>query len=102
MTYACPAWEFAAEIHLLKLQRLQNKVLCTIDNFPKAHIGSRYACSFQCSVRLRLHNVMQKTSRDLHNHESENVHNIGQGETPQKKNKRLKLGGGHLYDYSSV
>jgi hypothetical protein len=26
MTYACPAWEFAAESHLLKLQRLQNKV----------------------------------------------------------------------------
>jgi hypothetical protein len=24
MTYACPAWEFVAEFHLLKLQRLQN------------------------------------------------------------------------------
>jgi hypothetical protein len=35
MTYACPAWEFAAECHLLKLQRLQNKVLRTIDNFSK-------------------------------------------------------------------
>jgi hypothetical protein len=30
MTYACLAWEFAAEYHLLKLQRLQNKVLRTI------------------------------------------------------------------------
>jgi hypothetical protein len=35
MTYACPAWEFAVENHLLKLQRLQNKVLRTIGNFPK-------------------------------------------------------------------
>jgi hypothetical protein len=35
MTYACPAWEFAAESHLLKLQRLQNEVLRTIGNFPK-------------------------------------------------------------------
>jgi hypothetical protein len=35
MTYACPAWEFAAECHLLKLQRLQNKVLRTIGNFPQ-------------------------------------------------------------------
>jgi hypothetical protein len=26
MTYACPAWEFAAGIHLLKLQCLQNRV----------------------------------------------------------------------------
>jgi hypothetical protein len=25
MTYASPAWEFAANTHLLKLQRLQNK-----------------------------------------------------------------------------
>jgi hypothetical protein len=25
MTYVFPAWEFAADTHLLKLQRLQNK-----------------------------------------------------------------------------
>jgi hypothetical protein len=35
MTYACAAWEFAAETHLLKLQRLQNKVLRTIGNLPR-------------------------------------------------------------------
>jgi hypothetical protein len=29
MTYACPAWEFAADTHL------QNKVLRTIGNFPR-------------------------------------------------------------------
>jgi hypothetical protein len=34
MTYACLAWEFAADNHLLKLQRQQNKVLRTIGNFP--------------------------------------------------------------------
>jgi hypothetical protein len=38
----------------------------------------------------------------IHNHENENVRNIGQGETPHRKHKRLKLGGGHLYDRSSV
>jgi hypothetical protein len=27
MTHACPAWEFAAEAHILKLQSLQNRVL---------------------------------------------------------------------------
>jgi hypothetical protein len=42
---------------------------------------------------------MQKTSR---NHENENVRNIGQGETPHRKHKRLKHGGGNLYDRSSV
>jgi hypothetical protein len=35
MTYAYPAWEFAADNHLLKLQRLENKVLRTIGNFPR-------------------------------------------------------------------
>jgi hypothetical protein len=35
MTYACPACEFTADIHLMKLQRLQNKVLRTIGNFPR-------------------------------------------------------------------
>jgi hypothetical protein len=35
MIYASPAWEFAANTHLLKLQRLQNKVLHTIGNFPR-------------------------------------------------------------------
>jgi hypothetical protein len=35
MTHAFPAWEFAADNHLLKLQRLQNKVLRTIGNLPR-------------------------------------------------------------------
>jgi hypothetical protein len=65
MTYACPAWEFGAEIHLLKLQRLQNKVL----QFSKAHFGSIDACSFQSSVRLLLHNeVIQKKTEIIRNH----------------------------------
>jgi hypothetical protein len=33
-TYACLAWELVA-LDILKLQRLQNKVLCTIGNFPR-------------------------------------------------------------------
>jgi hypothetical protein len=35
MTYASPAWEFAADTHLTILQRLQNKVLRTIGNLPR-------------------------------------------------------------------
>jgi hypothetical protein len=35
MTDAFPAWELATHIHLLKLQRLQNKVHPTIGNFPR-------------------------------------------------------------------
>jgi len=32
LTYACPAWEFAADSYLSKLQQLQNKVLRTTGN----------------------------------------------------------------------
>jgi hypothetical protein len=35
MTYDSPAWEFATDTHLIKLQRLQNKVLRTIGSFPR-------------------------------------------------------------------
>jgi hypothetical protein len=33
----------------------------------------------------------------IRNHENENVRNIAQRETPHRKHKRLKLGGGQLY-----
>jgi hypothetical protein len=36
MTYACPAWEFAADSHLLKLYRLQNEFLRATGNLPKS------------------------------------------------------------------
>jgi hypothetical protein len=35
MTYAYFVWKFAADSHLFKLQRLQNKVLQTTGNFPR-------------------------------------------------------------------
>jgi hypothetical protein len=35
LTYACPAWEFAADRHLSKLQRMQNKDLRTTCNLPR-------------------------------------------------------------------
>jgi hypothetical protein len=35
MPYACSVWEFAADIYLLKLQSMQNKVLRTTGNFTR-------------------------------------------------------------------
>jgi hypothetical protein len=34
-TYACFAWEYAADVHLLKLQRLQNRVLSAPGNLDR-------------------------------------------------------------------
>jgi hypothetical protein len=35
MTYACPTWGHVVNVHVLKLQRLQNRVLCTIENLDR-------------------------------------------------------------------
>jgi hypothetical protein len=83
MTYACPAWEFAAETHLLKFQRLQNNVLRTTGKLQRSTPVRDFHIAFQ-------------------DHENENVRYIGQGEVRHRKYKRLKLGGGHVYDRSSV
>jgi hypothetical protein len=44
----------------------------------------------------------QQAEVQNHENENENVRYIGQGEAPHRKYKRLKLGGGHVYDCSSV
>jgi hypothetical protein len=38
----------------------------------------------------------------IKNHDNENVRNIGKGEAPHRKYKRLKLGGGQVYDLSTA
>jgi hypothetical protein len=103
MTYACPTWEFQAETYLLKLQRIQNKVLRTIGNLPRSTLVHDIHVAFQSPyVYDFITKLCRRQAEIIHNHENENVHNIEQGETPHRKHKRLKLGGGHLYDRSSV
>jgi hypothetical protein len=81
MTYACPALEFAADNHLLKLQRLQNKVLHTIGNFRRRTPVREMHMSFPLSY---VYDYMTKLCRQqaeiILNHDNENVRNIGQGE----------------------
>jgi hypothetical protein len=103
MTYACPASEFAAETHLLKLQRLQSKVLRTIGNFARRSSVRDKHVAFQVPyVYDYITKLCRRQAEIIHNHENENVHNIGQGETPHRKLMRLKLGAGYMYDRSSV
>jgi hypothetical protein len=103
MTYACRAWEFAAETYLLKLQRLQNKGLLNIGNLPRCTLVCDMHVALQISyVYDYITKLCRRQAEIIQNHENENVNNIGQGETSHRKHKRLKLGGGHLYDRSSV
>jgi hypothetical protein len=103
MTYACPAWEFAAEGHPLKLQRLQNKVLRTIGNFPRCTSVRDLHKAFHIPyVYDYITNSCRQQAEVIQNHENGNVRYIEQGEARHRKYKRLNLGGGHVYDCSSV
>jgi hypothetical protein len=99
MTYDCSA----AETYLLKLQSLQNKVLHTTDTLSRRILVREMHVAFKIPyVYDYITKLCRKQAEIIHNHENENVRNIGQGETPHRKHKRLKLGCGHLYDRSSV
>jgi hypothetical protein len=99
MTYASPAWEFAADTHLLKLQRLQNKVLHAITKLPRRTPVRDLHLAFQIPyVYDYITKLCRKPAEVIQNHDNENVRSIEQGETPHRKYKRLKLGGGQAND----
>jgi predicted protein tyrosine phosphatase len=80
MTYPCPAWEFAADTHLLKLHHLQNKVLCTTGEFPRCTPVRELCMAFQV---LYTYDYIIKLCRQqaevIQNHENAYVLNIGEG-----------------------
>jgi methionine synthase II (cobalamin-independent) len=86
----------------MKLQRLQNKVLRTIGNFPRRTPVRELHKAF--SIKY-IYDYITKLSRQqaevIKNHENVNVRNIGQGEARHREYKRLKLGGGQAYDRSN-
>jgi hypothetical protein len=86
MTYASPAWEFAADIHLLKLQLLQNKVLRTIGKLPRRTPIRDLHLAFQIPyVYDYITKLCRQQAEVIQNNDNENVRSIGQGETPHRK-----------------
>jgi hypothetical protein len=65
MTYACAAWELAADAYLLKLQRLQNNVLRTTGNFlrctPVRDLHTAF--SLPCVYGYMYNKIVQATNR---------------------------------------
>jgi hypothetical protein len=86
----------------MKLQRLQNKVLRTIGNFPRRTPVRELHKAFSMPY---IYDYIRKLSRQqaevIQNHETVNVRNIGQDEAWHRKYKRLKLGGHQAYDCSN-
>jgi hypothetical protein len=81
MTYASPAWEFAADTHLMKLQRLQNRVLRTIGNHPRRtpvrdlHMALHIPYIYDYITKLCRQQV-----EVIQNHENADIREIGKGE----------------------
>jgi hypothetical protein len=89
--------------HLLKLQRLQNKALRTTGNLPRCTSVRDMHVAFQIPyVYDYITQLSRRQAEIINNHQNGNVRNIGQGETPHRKHKRLKIGDVHLYDRSCV
>jgi hypothetical protein len=86
----------------MKLQRLQNKVLRTIGNYPRHAPVSDLHMAFQIPfVYDYITKLCRQQAEVIQNHVNKN-RNIGQGEARHRKYKRRKLGGGQAYDRSSV
>jgi hypothetical protein len=101
MTYASPAWEFAVDTHLLKLQRLQKTVLRTIGNFTRRTLVRELHKVFYIPYIYDYTKLCRQEAEVIQNNENPNVRNIGQGEAQHRKYTRLKLGGDQAYDCSS-
>jgi hypothetical protein len=86
MTYACPTWEFAADTHLMKVQRLQNRFLRVIGkldrNTPIRDMHLAFKILYVYDYRTKL---CRRPAEVILNHENPNVRAIGQGEPRHRK-----------------
>jgi hypothetical protein len=86
MSYACPAWQFVARTHLLKLQRLNNKVLLTIGNLPRCTSTREMHVSFKILYVYDFITKLCKLQAEvIRSHDNENVRQIGRGEAQHKE-----------------
>jgi hypothetical protein len=103
MTYACPAWKFAADIHSLNSQRLQDKVVRPTGKFSRCnsisdlHTAFKLPHIYNCIIKL-----CKQQAEIIPNHQNDHVRSIRQGEARHRKYKRFKLGGGQVYNISSA
>jgi hypothetical protein len=79
MTYACSTWVFVVDTHLMKLQRLQNRVLHSIGNLDRRspvcdlHLAFKIPYMYDYIIKL-----CRRQAEVILNHENPNVHAIGQ------------------------
>jgi hypothetical protein len=85
MTYACPAWEFAADTHPWKWQGLPNKVLRTTRKFPRCTPDRDFHTAFKLPyVHDYITKLCSQQAEVIQNHENDYIRGLGQGEAKQK------------------
>jgi hypothetical protein len=93
-----PPLEYAADAHILKLQRLQNRVIRSTGNLDKCTPVREMHVTFKISYVYDYITKLCRTQAEvILNHVHPNLRGNGQGETRHGKCKRLKLGGGRAY-----
>jgi hypothetical protein len=94
MTYACPTWGYAADAHLLKRQRLQNRARRSIGNLDRRTLVREMHVAFKIPhVYDYITELCRTQAEVILNHRNRILRGIGQGETMHRKYKRLKLEG---------
>jgi len=89
MTYACPAWGFAADSHLLKFQRLQNRVLRTTGGLPRRKLTRALHWILQIPyVYDYMTTICRKQAEVIQTYDNVTVRNIGKNEAQRRKYKR--------------
>jgi hypothetical protein len=97
-----PSWKLTADTYLLRLQRLQNKVLRTIGNFPRCTPVRDLHTAFNLPhVYDYITKLCRQQAEVIQNHENEHIRSMGHSEDRHRKYKGLKLGNGHAYTRSS-
>jgi hypothetical protein len=91
MTYACPAWEFTADIHLSKFQRLQNNILRTIGKLPTHTLVYEYVIFHVFYIYDCITKLCRQQAEVIPNHENANALDIGKN-ARHKIYKKLKRG----------
>jgi hypothetical protein len=77
MTYASPTWEFAADTHLMKLQRLQNRVLRATGNHDMSTSIRDLHLAFKIPyVYDNISKLCRRQAEVILNHENPNVSEI--------------------------
>jgi hypothetical protein len=91
MTYACPVWEFAVDTHLMKWQRLQNKVFRTIGKFPRPTPVLELHMAFHVPyIYDYITKLCRQQTEVIQNHVNANIRDMGKCEARHRKYKRLK------------